>query len=186
MIHTIKGFSVVNEAEVDVFLEVPCFLHDSVNFGTLTSGSSAFSKPSLYIWNFSVHIVLKPNLKDFEHKLASMWNEYNCTLVWAFFNIALLWDWNENWPLPILWSLLSFPFFLTLMQHLAAATFTILKRSAGISSLPLALFIVVLPKAHLTSQARKSGSRWVTTTLWLSGSLRSFLYSSSVYSCTSF
>ena len=70
-IHTIKGVSVVSEAEVDVFQELPCFLHDSMNFGTLTSGSSAFSKPSLYIWNFSVHIALQHSLKDFEHNLAS-------------------------------------------------------------------------------------------------------------------
>ena len=65
MIHTLKGFSVVNEAEVDVFLEFPCFLYDPINVGNLISGSSAFSKPSLYIWKFSVHILLKTSLKDF-------------------------------------------------------------------------------------------------------------------------
>ena len=69
--HTIKGFSIVNEAEVDVFQEFPCFLYDPMNDGNLTSGSSAFSKSSLYIWNFSVHVLLKPSLKDFEHYLAS-------------------------------------------------------------------------------------------------------------------
>ena len=72
MIHTVKGFSVVNEAEVDVFLEFPCFLNDPMNVGNLISGSSAFSKSSLYIWKFSVHVMLKPSLKDFEHKLAGM------------------------------------------------------------------------------------------------------------------
>ena len=72
VIHTVKGFSIVNEAVVDVFLEFPCFFYDPVDVGSLISGSSAFSKPSLYIWKFSVHILLKPSLKDFEHYLASM------------------------------------------------------------------------------------------------------------------
>src|SRR5574341_1757955 len=70
--YTIKGFSVVSEAEVDVFLEFPCFLYDPMIVGNLISGSSAFSKPSLYIWEFSVHVLLKPSLKDFEHNLTSM------------------------------------------------------------------------------------------------------------------
>ena len=65
MIHTVKGFSVVNEAEVDVFLEFSYFFYDSPDVGNLISGSSAFSKSSLYIWKFSVHILVKPNLKDF-------------------------------------------------------------------------------------------------------------------------
>ena len=68
VIHTVKGFSVVNEAEVDFFLEFPCFLHDRMNVGNFISGSSAFYKPSLNIWKFLVHILLKLNLKDFEHK----------------------------------------------------------------------------------------------------------------------
>ena len=72
VIHTVKGFSIVNEAEVDIFLEFPCFLHDPINVGNLIYGSSAFPKPSLCIWKFSVHILLKPSLKDFEHYLASM------------------------------------------------------------------------------------------------------------------
>ena len=72
VLHTVEGFSVVNEAEVDVFLEFTCFLRDPVNVGKLISGSSAFSNPSLYIWKFSVQFLLKPCLKDFEHNLASM------------------------------------------------------------------------------------------------------------------
>ena len=72
VIHIVKGFSIVNEAEVGVFLEFPCFLYDPMSVGNLISGSSAFSKPSLYLWKFSVHILLKPSLKDFEHNLASM------------------------------------------------------------------------------------------------------------------
>ena len=67
VIHTVKGFSIVNEAELDAFMELPCFLHDPVNVGDLISGSSAFSKPGLYIQKFLVHILLKPSLKDFEH-----------------------------------------------------------------------------------------------------------------------
>ena len=63
VIHIIKGFSIVNEAEIDVLLELPCFLHDPTNVGNLISGSSASLKPSLYIWKFSVHILLKPNLR---------------------------------------------------------------------------------------------------------------------------
>ena len=81
VIHTVKGFSIVNEARVDVFLELFCFLHDPVNIGNLISGSSDFSKFSLNIWNFSVHILLKPGLKDFEHNLTSMQNEANCLVV---------------------------------------------------------------------------------------------------------
>ena len=67
-----KGFHVVKEAEVDVFLEFPCFPYDPMDVGNLISGSSAFSKSSLYIWKFSVHVQLKSRLKDFEYYLASM------------------------------------------------------------------------------------------------------------------
>ena len=107
--HTVKGFSLVNEAEVDVFLEFSCFFYDPVDVGNLTSGSSAFSKSSLNIWKFSVHVLLKPIVKDFEHFLASMWNKCNSKLVWKLFGLAFLWDWNENWPFLVLWPLLSFP-----------------------------------------------------------------------------
>ena len=72
LLHTAKGFIVVNEAEVDVFLEFPCFLYNPVNVGSLISGSSSISKPSLYIWKFSVYILLKPSLKDFEHNLTRL------------------------------------------------------------------------------------------------------------------
>ena len=72
VIHTVKDFSIVNEAKVDVFLEFPCFLHDLTNVGNLISDSTAFSKPSLYIWKFSVHMLLQPSLEDFEHNLASI------------------------------------------------------------------------------------------------------------------
>ena len=72
VIHTVNGFRLVNETEVDVFLEFPCFLYDPINVGNLISDSSASLKPSLYIWKFSVHILLKPVLKDFEYNLGSV------------------------------------------------------------------------------------------------------------------
>ena len=97
MIHRVKGFSVVNEAEVDVFLEFSCFLYDPTDVGNFISSSSAFSKSSLNIWKFSVHILLKPSLENFEHYFASMWDEYNCVVVWTLFGIVFHWDWNENW-----------------------------------------------------------------------------------------
>ena len=76
------------------------------------------SKSSLNIWEFSVHVLLKPSLENFEYYFASMWDECNCAVVWAFFGIAILWDWNENWPFPVLWPLLSFPNLLTYwVQH---------------------------------------------------------------------
>ena len=74
VMHTIKGFCIVSEAEVDVFLELPCFLYDPKDVGNLISGSSAFSKSSLYIWKFLAHVLLKPSLKDFEYYLTSVWN----------------------------------------------------------------------------------------------------------------
>ena len=72
VIHTVKGLGTVNKAEINVFLELSCFFHDLADVGNLISDSSAFSKPSLYIWKFLVQILLKPSLKDFEHNLASM------------------------------------------------------------------------------------------------------------------
>ena len=102
-----KGFGVINKA--DVFLVFSCFFDDPLDAGNLISGSSAFSKSSLNIWKFMVHVLLKPDLENFEHFFASMWDECNCAVVWAFFVIAFLWHWNENWPFPILWPLLSFP-----------------------------------------------------------------------------
>ena len=75
MIHTVKGFSAVNKAKIDVFMEFCYFFCDPVGVGNLISGSSAFSKSSLNIWKFLVHILLMPSLKDFDSYLANMWNE---------------------------------------------------------------------------------------------------------------
>ena len=104
VIHTIKSFGIVNKA--DVFLELYCLLDDSAAVDNLISGSSAFSKTSLNIWKFMVHILLQPGLENFEDYLTSVWDECNCTVVWIFFGIALLWDWNENQPFTVLWPLL--------------------------------------------------------------------------------
>ena len=112
VIHTVKGFCIVNKAEIDAFLELSCFFDDPADVGTLISGFSAFSKSSLNIWNSMVHVLLTPALENFEHYFTSVWDEYNCAVTWAFFGIAFLWDWNENWPFPVLWPLLSFPNFL--------------------------------------------------------------------------
>ena len=81
----------------------------SRDVGNLIYGSSAFSKTSLNIWKFTVHVLLMPGLENFEHYFTSMWDECNCVVVWAFFGIAFLRDWDENWPFPVLWPLLSFP-----------------------------------------------------------------------------
>ena len=128
MIHTVKGFSVVNEAKLDVFLEFSCFIHDPTDVGNLISCSSAFSKSSLSIWKFLVHILLKPSLEDFEHDLTNMWKECSCAAIWTFFGIACFWGWIENWPFPVLWPLLSFPNLLAYwVQHFHSIIFLDLK-----------------------------------------------------------
>jgi len=114
---TVKGFGIVNKAEVYAFLELYCFFYDPTDAGNLISCSSVFSTSSLNIWKFLVHVLLKPHLENFQHYLACVWDEYNCAVVWKFFCIAFLWDWNENWPFPVLWPLLSFPHFLAYWVH---------------------------------------------------------------------
>ena len=81
VIHTVKGFGLVNEAEVDGFLELSCFFNDPVDAGNLISGSAVFSKSRLNIWKFLVHTLLKPSLENFEHYFAGVLGEYNCTVV---------------------------------------------------------------------------------------------------------
>ena len=118
VIYIVKGFGVINEAEVDVFLEFSCCLNDPVDVGNFISDLSDFSKSSLNIWKFSIQVLFKTDLENFEHYFTSVWDECNCVVVWAFFGIVFLWDWNENGPLPVLWSLLSFPNLLTYwVQH---------------------------------------------------------------------
>ena len=128
VIHTVKGFGIVNKAERDVFLELSCFFHDPADVGNLISVSSAFSKTSLNIWKFMVHVLLKPGLENSEHYFTSVWDECNYVVVWAFFVIASLWDWNENWLFPVLWPLLNFPNVLAYwVQHFHSIIFQDLK-----------------------------------------------------------
>ena len=128
VIHTVQGFGIVNKTELDVFLKLSCFSDDPADVGNLISGSSVFSKTSLNIWKFTVHVLLKPGLENFEYYFLSMWDECNCVVVWAFFGIAFLWDWNENWPFPVLWPLLSFPNLLACwVQHFHSIIFQDLK-----------------------------------------------------------
>ena len=124
VIHTVKGFGVINREGVDVFLELSCFFGNPTDVGSLISASFAFSKSSLNIWKFMVHVLLKPGLENFEHYFASVWDESNCAVDWAFFGIAFLWDWNENWLFPVLWPLLSLPNLLAYcMQHFHSIIF---------------------------------------------------------------
>ena len=123
VIHTVKGFSVVHRAE-DNFLKCSCFFYGPPDIGNLISGSSAFSKTSLNIWKFTVHVLLKPGLENFEHYFTSVWDECNCAVIWTFFGIAFLCVWNENWPFPVLWPLLSFPNLLAYwVQHFHSIIF---------------------------------------------------------------
>ena len=119
-----------------------------------TSGSSWF-------------MMLKADLENFQHCFASTWDECNCVVVWTFFGIAFLWDWNENW----LFQSCGHCWVFQICWHIEYSTFTasslrIWKSSTGIPSPPLALFVVMLSKAHLTSHSRMSGSRWVITPSW--------------------
>ena len=155
-----KDFSVVNEGEVDAFLDFSCFFYDPMDFGNLISGSSAFSKSSLSIWKFLVHILLKPSLENFEHcfecvEWVQLCNSLN--ILWHRFSLGLVWKVTFSspvacWVFQICW-------------HNECSTFTasssrIWNSSTGIPSPPLALFVVKLPKATLALHSRMSGSRW--------------------------
>ena len=161
VIHIVKGFSVVNEAEVDVFLEFSCFFYDLMDVGNLISGSSAFTKPSLYIWKFSVQVLLKPVLENFEHYFANTWNVCNCAIVWTFFGILF-----SGIGMKLLFSLsCSYCWFFHICWHiechtLTTSSFRVWNNSAGIPSPPLALFIVMPPKAHLKLQSLVLGVWW--------------------------
>ena len=175
VIHTVKGFGIINKSEVDVFLEFSCFFNDSMDVGSLIL--LPLLNP-IYIWKVSVHILLKPSLENIEHYFASMWNECNCAVVWTFFGIAfgigmktdLFHSCGHCWVFQTCWHIECSTF--------TASSFRIWNSWTGISSPLPALFIVMLPKTHLTLHSRISGSKWVIIPLWLSGTLRSFLYSS--------
>ena len=104
VIHTVKGFGIVNKAEIDIFLELSCFFDDPTDVDNLISCFSAFLKYSLNIWKFVVHILLKPGLENFEHCFTSVWeDECSCAVVWAFFGIAFLWDQSWVWSSSLHW-----------------------------------------------------------------------------------
>jgi len=122
VIHRVKGFGIVNKAEIDVFLELSCFFHDAADIGNLISGPPPFLKPAwtsgssrfTYWWSLAWRIL----------SITSVWDECNCTVVCTCFGIAFLWDWNENWPFPVLWPLLSFPNLLAYwVQHFHSIIF---------------------------------------------------------------
>ena len=141
--------------------------------------SSGFSKCRLNIWKFMVHLLLKPGLENYEHYFASAWYECKHSLSLPFLGIGIKTDLfqfcGHCWVFQICWPIEYSTF--------TASSFRIWNSSTGIPSHPRALFLVMLPKTHLSSHSKISGSRWVITPSWLSGSWRSFLYSSSVYTC---
>ena len=102
VVHTVKGFSIVSEADGNIFW-------DSLSFSMIQWILTIWSlvpQTSLYTWKFSVHVLLKLSLKNIEYYLASKWDEHNGMIGWTFFGIAFLLDWNENWPFPALWRLM--------------------------------------------------------------------------------
>ena len=126
VIHRVKGYSVISEAEVDVFLKFSCFaviqwmlaiwplVHLPFLNPSWTSGSSQFT----YCWSLAWRILI----------ITSTWDECNCAVVWAFFGLAFLWEWKEYWPSPVLWPLLSFPNLLAYwVQHFHSIIFQDLK-----------------------------------------------------------
>ena len=175
-------YSHFNEAEVDIFLELSCFFSDPTFVGNCSLDSSAFSKFSLNIWKFTVHLLLKPGLENFEHCFASMWDKCSCAVVGTFFGFAFGIEMKTN----LFQSCGHYRVF-QISWHIKCSTLTALSSRVwnGLAInqlLPLALFVVMLPKVctDLTSYSRMSGSRWVTTSLWLAGSLRLFWI---VFSC---
>ena len=132
-----------NKAEIDVFLELSCFFRDPADVGNLIFGSSTFSRTSLNIWKFKVHILLKPGLENFKHYFTSMWDECNHSVPWTFFGIGMKTDLYQScghcWVFQICWHIEGSTF--------TASSFKMWNSSTAIPSPPLALFVVMLPKA---------------------------------------
>ena len=134
-----------------MFLWNSCFLDDPMDVGNVISCPSTFFKSNLNFWKFMIHILLKPGSKNFEHYFGSMQDECHCVVVWTFFGIAFLWDWNKNW----LFQSLGHCWVFQICWHIQCSTFTasyfkIWNSSTGIPSPPLALFLVLLPKVYLS------------------------------------
>ena len=141
------------------FLEFSCFCYDPTGVGNLISGSSTVPKSSLHLWKFLVHVLLKISLEEFEHYFANYFAS-SLNILWHCLSLGLKWKLTFSSPLP----LMSFQ----ICWHIECSTFTessfrIWNSSTGISSPPPALFIVMLPKAHLISHSRLSVFRWVIT-----------------------
>ena len=152
------------------------FFDDPMDVSNLISGSSAFSKSSLNIWKFMVHVLLKPGLENFEHYFASVrWIQLcgSLNILWHCPSLEL--EWKLTFSSPVATAEFSKLGWCIECSTFTASSFRIWNSSTGIPSPPFALFIVMLPKAHLTSHSRMSGSRWVITPLWLSRSWRSFI-----------
>ena len=150
MIQTVQGIGIVNKAEADAFLQLSCFFHDSANVGNLISGPSAFSKFSLNIWKFSVCRLLKPSLENFQHYIASIWKECNRAVVWTFFGTVFGIGIKSYLLQPCGHCRVFQNFWYTEHSTFIASLFRIWNSWAGIPSSPLALFVMMLPKAHLT------------------------------------
>ena len=144
VIYTVKVLTIgiVKKAEIDVVLELSRFFDDPMDVEYLISGSSAFSKSSLNIWKFMIHELLKLGLENFEHYFASVWDECNYEVVWAFFGIGRKTDLSQScghcWVFQICWHIKYSTF--------TASSFRIWNSSTGIPSPPLAFFVVMLPK----------------------------------------
>ena len=183
VIHTVKGFGIFNEAEVDVFLEFSCFFYDPADVGSLSLVPLPFLSPAwtsrsswfIYCGSLSWRI-LSVTLLACEMSAVVPHVEHSLAL--PFFGIGMKTDLFQScghcWVFKICWHIECSTF--------TASSFRIWNSSAGIPSPPLALFVVMLPTAHLTLHSRMSGSRWMITPLWLSRSLRSFLCTTFVYS----
>ena len=175
MIHRVKGFSVVNKAEVNVFLELSCFYDDPIDVSNLISIPLPFLKPAwtsgsspfMYCWNLAWRIL---SITLLMCEMSAIVRQSEHSLALSLFGIGMKTDLFQScghcWGFQICWHIECSTF--------TASSFRILNSSTGIPSPPLALFIVMLPKDHLTSNSRMSGSRWVITPSWLSGSWRSF------------
>ena len=151
VIHAVEGFCVVSKAEVGVFLEFLAFSLIQWMLAVWPLVSLPFLNPAVYIWKFSVHILLKPSLKDFEHNITSMRNEHNSLVVWTFFGAAFLWVGMENDPFQCCghWCVFHICWHID-CSSLTESSFVIWNSSAGILSPPLALSVVMFPKAHFT------------------------------------
>ena len=139
MIHAVKSFGVVNKEEIDVFLELSCFFDDPTDVGNLIPVSFALPKSRLNIWKFTVHVLLKLGLENFKHYFASVWDECSCVVVWTFFGIAFLWDWNENW-LFLFVCFLFFYFIFNFTTFFSPVTTAEFSKFAGILSAALSQY----------------------------------------------